>query len=284
MKKSHSRKWYAAIAIVVFLIAVKLHDMMNNFHFYRAFRHQSVYLANILLNTVQIGLISLGLSLTHRIGPKRILRELGLLAPPGRAFTFAFLASLPMLIGFALSTKPHLSVIGLLTWTVIAPITEEIGFRGYLFRQLYRRAGWGFWLAALINSLLFALLHVYQAFLGEFNVWELVGIVAITGLGGWFFAWLFVRWQDNLWVPIAVHIFMNAWWEVFAIDKTALGGWIANGTRILTVIIAVVLTIYKDRIWKPLPVKSQSAMDQNHKREEDSPYQQRVLGVAHAQA
>jgi hypothetical protein len=76
---------------------------------------------------------------------------------------------------------------------------------------------------------------------------------------------------------------MNTWWEVFAIDQTALGGWIANGTRILTVIIAVVLTIYKDRIWKPLPVEPQPAMDQNHKRAEDSPYQ-RALDVAQAQA
>lgn len=281
MKKQHSRKWYAAITIVVFLIAVKLHDMLNNLYFYRAFRHQSAYLANILLNAVQIGLISLAVSLTHRIGLKRIVKELGLWAHPGRAFTFAFLASLPMLIGFALTATPHLSVIGLLTWTVIAPITEEIGFRGYLFRQLYRRAGWGFWPAALINSVLFALIHVYQAFLGEFNIWELVGIVAITGLGGWFFAWLFVRWKDNLWVPIAVHILMNTWWELFAIDKTALGGWIANGTRILTIVLAVVLTIYKDSIWKPLPAEPQLATDQNHKRGEDNFYRQ-ISGIAHA--
>ncbi|MDQ3820173.1 MAG: CPBP family intramembrane metalloprotease [Acidobacteriota bacterium] len=280
MKKLHSRRWYAAIAILVFLIAVKLHDMLNNFQFYRSLRHQSVYLASILLNTVQIGLISLALSLTHRIGPKRILKELGLWAPPGRAFTFAFLASLPMLIGFTLSTKPHLSILGLLTWTVIGPITEEVGFRGYLFRQLHRRAGWGFWPAALINSVLFALIHIYQAFLGEFNVWELVGILAVTGLGGLFFSWLFVRWQDNLWVPIAVHIFMNTWWEVFQIDKTALGGWLANGTRILTIFLAIVLTIYKDRIWKPLPIESQQVSDQNHERENHSYH--RRLGLLHA--
>lgn len=281
MKTPHTRKRYAAIAIAVFLLAVKLHDILSNFHFYRSFRHQSVHLASMLLNGVQVSLISIGLALAHRIGPKRILKELGLWAPPGRAFTFAFLASLPMLVGFALSTRPHLSVIGLLTWTVIGPITEEIGFRGYLFRQLHRRAGWGFWPAALINSVLFALMHVYQAFLGEFNVWELVGIVAITGFGGWFFAWLFVRWQDNLWVPIAVHIFMNTWWEVFAIDETALGGWIANGTRILTILIAVVLTIYKGCIWRPLPAEPQPPVDQNHKRGENSPHR-RILGIAHA--
>ena len=61
----------------------------------------------------------------------------------------------------------------------IAPFAEEALFRGYVFRQLYRRARWGFWLAALVPSVLFALVHVYQAE----GLWELVGIMAITGLG-----------------------------------------------------------------------------------------------------
>jgi hypothetical protein len=31
---------------------------------------------------------------------------------------------------------------------------------------------------------------------------EVLGVTGITTLGGAFFAWLFVRWNDNLWVPI----------------------------------------------------------------------------------
>ena len=53
---------------------------------------------------------------------------------------------------------------------------------------------------------------------------------------------------------------MNLWWEVFAVDDTALGGWVANGARLATIIVAVLLTIYKDKIWKPLP--SEQAMDE----------------------
>jgi len=259
MNKTHIRKWKAVIAITLFVIAVKLHDMLYPLHWYRAFRHQWSHLANILLNIVQMVFLSLGLSATFRVGPKKVLEELGLCAPVGRAFGFAFLASLPMLILFACSATPHLSIIGLLTWTLVAPLTEELGFRGYLFRQLYRRARWGFWPAALLNSVLFALIHVYQAFFHGFDAWELVGILAITGFGGWFFSWLFVRWQDNLWVPIAMHIFMNAWWELFAIDKTAVGGWIANGARLLTIALAIGLTIYKDRVWKRSASRSSNA-------------------------
>jgi uncharacterized protein len=238
---------------------MKVHDILNTLQWYRGFRHQWLHLANMLLNIAQMLFLSLGVSATYRVGPEKVLEELGLSAPAGRAFGFAFLASLPMLVLFACSATPHLSVIGLVTWTLIAPLTEELGFRGYLFRQLYRRAGWGFWPAALLNSVLFALIHVYQAFFHGFDALELVGILAITGFGGWFFSWLFVRWQDNLWVPIAMHIFMNAWWELFAIDKTAVGGWIANGARLLTIALAIGLTIYKDRIWKRSAIGSSKA-------------------------
>ena len=51
---------------------------------------------------------------------------------------------------------------------------------------------------------------------------------------------------------------MNLWWEVFNVDDTALGGWLANGARLATVIVAVLLTIYKDKIWKPLPSEAEN--------------------------
>jgi hypothetical protein len=44
---------------------------------------------------------------------------------------------------------------------------------------------------------------------------------------------------------------MNLWWEVFGVADTALGGWIANVARLFTVVIAILLTVYKDRFWKP---------------------------------
>ena len=79
-----------------------------------------------------------------------------------------------------------------------------------------------------------------------------IGVVAIIGVGGVFYAWLFVRWEDNLWVPFGMHMFMNLWWEVFAVDETALGTWFANILRLLTVVLAIVLTVYGKRIWKSL--------------------------------
>ena len=105
-----------------------------------------------------------------------------MLAPVGRGLAFAVIASLPMLIAFAAtsSVNPKLSGLGVLVYCFVAPFAEEVMFRGFLFRQLYRRARLGFWLSALLPSALFALAHVYQSN----DLSELLGIVAITGSGG----------------------------------------------------------------------------------------------------
>jgi hypothetical protein len=131
----------------------------------------------------------------------------------------------------------------------IAPFAEEVLFRAFMFRQLYRRARIGFWLSALAPSAVFAAGHLYQSN----DLMEQLGIVAITGTGGIGFCWFFMKWRDNLWTVWGLHAGMNLWWEVFNVDDTALGGWLSNGARLATVIVAVLLTIYKDKIWKPLP-------------------------------
>ena len=137
---------------------------------------------------------------------------------------------------------------------MVAPFAEDVLFRAFLFRQLYRRARLGFWLSALIPSVLFAAAHGYQSS----NPVELLGIFAVTGLGSLLACWVFLRWQDNLWAVFWLHALMNLWWEVFAVDETALGGWLANAARLATVAVAVLLTIFKDRIWRPLPSEAEN--------------------------
>jgi uncharacterized protein len=162
-----------------------------------------------------------------------------------------------MLIAFALTSKLNATMPGLTVGVgcFLAPFAEEVLFRGYMFGQLYRRARWGFWLSALIPSALFALGHVYQAT----GVLQLSGIFAVTGLGSLLRCWLFMRWRYNLWVVFGLHCLMNLWWEVFGIDDSALGGWIANGARLLTVTVAILLTIYKDRFW-PSPYSTRTGL------------------------
>ena len=242
MKSKHSRTWYAAIACIAFLIGIHMPDLIR-LAGARRFIHgwASLGVANLL----QVILSVWGITIAHATGIQRAIKELGLRAPIGCAAIFAFIAALPMLIAFALSSRlnPNMSVLTVGVGCFLAPFAEEVLFRGYVFGQLYRRARWGFCLSALVPSVLFALGHAYQAT----GVLQLTGIFAVTGLGSILGCWLFVRWEYNLWAVFGLHSLMNLWWELFGIDDSALGGWIANGARLLTVTIAILLTIYKDR-------------------------------------
>ena len=98
---------------------------------------------------------------------------------------------------------------------------------------------------------------------------ELAGILAITGVGSLISCWLFMRWQYNLWVVVGLHCGMNLWWEVFAVDDTALGGWLANGARLLTIACAILLTIFKDRFWPPLAHSDERPSRRTAPRDDD---------------
>lgn len=250
--KASPQAWYAFAAITFFLLATKLPDWIRTLDFFLSLKAISSYLANGLIDLVLIGFCFLGLAVAHRFGPRQALRELGLHAPPGRAFAFALLCSLPMLLAFAVTgtVNPALSFEAIFRPAITAPFVEELAFRGYLFGQLYKRARWGFWPASLSVGLIFGLAHIWSPAAGMLGIGELGGIVLITGLGSVLFGWLLIRWQFNLWVPIALHMFMNLWWDVFAVDETALGGTVANVARLLTVGLAIVLTIYRNRIWR----------------------------------
>jgi membrane protease YdiL (CAAX protease family) len=207
-------------------------------------------------NSVEVALCFIGVAIAHRFGFKRSAQELGLGAPAGRAFAFALIASLPMLVAFGLTfdLNPKMTLLGVAVGCFVAPFAEEVAFRGYMFRQLYRRVRLRFWIAVLLPAAMFAVVHIYQAN----NLRELLGVVAITVTGSIAFCWVFMRWQDNLWAPFGLHASMNLWWEMFAVDDTALGGWVANGARLITIVLAILMTLYKDRIWKPLPSEAEN--------------------------
>jgi len=273
MKRHHSRTWYAVIASIVFVIGTHTSDLMR-LAGSRRFIHGwiSVGAASIL----QLILCGWAIIIAHAGGLKRAIEELGLRAPTRPAALFAFLAAFPMLFTFALSAplNPKMSVLSVGVGCVLAPFAEEVLFRGYMFGQLYRRARWGFWLSALIPSVLFALAHAYQAS----GISELVGIFAVTGLGSILGCWLFMRWQYNLWVVFWLHCLMNLWWEVFGVADTALGGWIANGARLFTVVIAILLTVYKDRFWKPRAIALDPlAESEDHTSKQDRALKQSIL-------
>ncbi|MEW6182981.1 MAG: type II CAAX endopeptidase family protein [Bacillota bacterium] len=84
----------------------------------------------------------------------------------------------------------------LVVGVVVAPVVEEIFFRGFVFGGMRKKYGWR--KAALISSAFFAVIHLeWTAFLPIFIL-------------GCFFAYLYHR-SNSIWPAILVHASTNAW-------------------------------------------------------------------------
>jgi membrane protease YdiL (CAAX protease family) len=89
-------------------------------------------------------------------------------------------------------SSPWLFMVGAV---VIAPLVEEIFFRGFVFAGLRPRYGWK--KAAIISSACFALIHLQPT-----------AIVPIFILG-YFFAYLYHR-SNSIWPAVLMHVSSNA--------------------------------------------------------------------------
>lgn len=208
------------------------------------------YGAAAAVKTMQIVIVFLAIGSTHGTTLRRSVAEMGLASAVGRAAAVALIATAPMLLAFAATgaLRVEFALLSFAVTAFFSPVAEEVLYRGYAFGQLYRRAGWSFPAAVLIPTVFFSMGHLYQAQTAA----QALGVFAVTAIGSTWFAWLYARW-GNLWVPILLHSLMNVWWYVFEVDTSALGGWLANGARVLTIILSIVLTLQRHRIWKPAP-------------------------------
>ena len=161
----------------------------------------------------------------------------GFLSGMGRGFVF----TLPMILGYAIIGElrtESLALSGLFTVFYWAAM-EEVMYRGFLFGQLFRKANWGFVPAVMLNAVVFGMAHLYQG--NTFG--HTAGVFAITLMGAIWFSWVYIEWENNLWVAISLHFFMNLSWGMFSIGETALGGWGANLFRVMCIALTIVVTI-----------------------------------------
>ncbi|MGH8905801.1 MAG: lysostaphin resistance A-like protein [Egibacteraceae bacterium] len=85
--------------------------------------------------------------------------------------------------------------IAIITVTGLAPLAEELLYRGMLFQGLQAR--FGFWPAAMASGIVFGLVHV-----------ELL-VAVLTAVLGVYLAWLFRR-RGTILAPILAHAVFNA--------------------------------------------------------------------------
>lgn len=105
---------------------------------------------------------------------------------------FGLRAQVDLVPIFAQLSSPWLLLVG---GAVVAPIVEEVFFRGFVFAGLRQRYGWQ--KAALASSALFALIHLIPT-----------AVIPIFILG-YIFAYLYQR-SNSIWPAILMHASTNA--------------------------------------------------------------------------
>jgi uncharacterized protein len=106
--------------------------------------------------------------------------------------------------GFVRTEGPVAFVLVLIFAAVVAPIVEELFFRGFLF-GLYRRRQ-PVWLAYIASSVLFTLLHLIP---GQMNLTQMAGLSIGIFLLAMLLAWLYQR-TGSLYPGMLAHAVNNA--------------------------------------------------------------------------
>lgn len=178
------------------------------------------------------------------IKPKEIFSFLGLNGNIAKGFYISFICVLPLFILFSIfgsfNSETTLSLI--LRKSVFPGFMEEFMFRAFMFGLLFRYAKTGFFWAVILPALFFGSLHLYQGH----DVLSSLAAFGVTFIGAVYFSWMYVEWNFNLWVPVGLHMLMNGAWVIFSMEGTevAAGGLISNIARVISILLAVGLTIW----------------------------------------
>lgn len=207
---------------------------------------------NILVYS-QITLVSI---VTFLLFKKQLFKSLGINSGILKGIAIGFLCSLPMFIGYAITSNFNLSInLQIIHRDMIqAGFFEEFIFRGFLFGLLFYYAGWGFIPAVILPSIYFGIGHLYQA--NSFN--ESISVFLFTGLASAGFAWFYTAWR-NLWVVIFLHGFMDLAWDIFGIETNVVGNLSVNIFRFASLGLMIFLSMknlkkhpefsIKDKLW-----------------------------------
>ena len=177
------------------------------------------------------------------IKPKELFSFLGLSGNILKGFGIALLCVLPLYLIFPVfgNVNTELTCSVIYDRAILTGFKEELVFRAFMFGLLFRYAKTGFFWAVILPALYFGSVHLYQGH----DALSALAAFGVTFIGALYFSWMYVEWNFNLWIPAGLHILMNGAWFVFTMEGTevAAGGVISNIARIISIALAVVITI-----------------------------------------
>ncbi len=122
-------------------------------------------------------------------------------------------------------------------------LADEILFRGLALRLLMRRARWGA-PAAIGATALAAILARVAATAGSASALDVAQAAGLGGATAAWFGWLFVAWDDDLWVPLALHFGLNLSWSLFeGAVVTVAGSPVSHVGRLASFVVSIALTL-----------------------------------------
>ncbi len=181
------------------------------------------------------------------IKPKEIFSFLGLTGNIIMGIGIAFLCVVPLYLIFpffgGINSDVTFSLI--LQKSILPGFKEEFICRAFMFGLLFRYAKTGFFWAVILPALYFGSMHLYQGH----DAISAFAAFGVTFIGALYFSWMYVEWDFNLWVPIGLHMLMNGAWVIFSMEGTevAAGGLISNIARVISILLAVEITIWHKR-------------------------------------
>ena len=233
-----ARILYSIIASIVIILfwrnigfVTVLFDISGNSILGLSIKALLLTLATLILTTVVIK-------------PKELFSFLGLNGNILKGFGIALLCVLPLYLVFPIfgSFNTELTFHTFYDRCFLTGFKEELVFRAFMFGLLFRYAKTGFFWAVILPALYFGSVHLYQGH----DVLSALAAFGVTFIGALYFSWMYVEWNFNIWIPAGLHILMNGAWFIFTMEGTevASGGLISNIGRIISIALAVILTVY----------------------------------------
>jgi hypothetical protein len=187
-----------------------------------------------------------------------IFDEIGLGRSPliGLPVGLAMAAPLAITLYFTRHATAVVQPLHLLRLALATALADEIFYRGFALRLLIKRAKWNA-VAAIVATAAFVMLARVLSTVGSATPGDVAQAAVVGGATQVWFGFVFVAWQEDLWVTLALHFGLNLGWSAFegAVVTDTGSPWTHVG-RLACLVTSIALTLALRRLRRPKAVAS----------------------------